>query len=388
VYTPRVYSAPLDTVAPLTWYPIPNSAIRPVLYAWTAGIAIGTTLNLRSFDESGATYDPVHNRLLIWGGGHADYAGNEIYAFDLTTLTWSLVRNPSLNTDPTGAIESSGYYPDASGVADPQQPRSRHAYWYQAYVPAIDRYCSFGVTYTYPHAISLPNVDCYDFVAQRWERKTDTPTFDGLAWAVYDPQTQHVFVHGLQWDSAKGFWAEYDPAANTWTRRSNAPSGAKAKAAPLIDTLRHRIVLLGAGELRVVPLAPTGLFTSQVATLTGATEILNMVRGGFAYDSVHDRYVAWSGDAANLLAPTDMWIIDPTTWVVTKVTPAAPQGAPTMPATFGGQTNTNGVYGRWAYIPSLSGFILVNNHLDETVWFVRLPDTSIPSVTNLTLTFQ
>ena len=38
---------------------------------------------------SSAALDPDSSRLLVWGGGHADYAGNEVYAFDLRSLQWT-----------------------------------------------------------------------------------------------------------------------------------------------------------------------------------------------------------------------------------------------------------------------------------------------------------
>jgi hypothetical protein len=79
---------------------------------------------------SGGVYDPVLDQLLIWGGGHTDYAGNEVYAFDMGSLTWQRLTDPYTLIDAVGAVESSGEYPDAQGNPLPQQPRSRHTYNY------------------------------------------------------------------------------------------------------------------------------------------------------------------------------------------------------------------------------------------------------------------
>ena len=35
---------------------------------------------------SGGAYDTKRGQLYIWGGGHADYKGNEIYALDISTI--------------------------------------------------------------------------------------------------------------------------------------------------------------------------------------------------------------------------------------------------------------------------------------------------------------
>jgi hypothetical protein len=43
---------------------------------------------------SGMAYDSKHHKLLVFGGGHWDYSGNEIWAFDINTLTWSRMYEP------------------------------------------------------------------------------------------------------------------------------------------------------------------------------------------------------------------------------------------------------------------------------------------------------
>ena len=35
-------------------------------------------------------------QLLVWGGGHSDYAGNEVYVFDLGTQRWQRLTEPSV----------------------------------------------------------------------------------------------------------------------------------------------------------------------------------------------------------------------------------------------------------------------------------------------------
>jgi len=138
------------------------------MFQFPAGTYFGNTTDIRFLDESGGSFDTTRNQMIIWGGGHKDYAGNEIYVFNMDTLRWTRVNDPAPRRDDNGSIESSGYYPDASGNPDPQQPRSRHSYWYQVYVPDIDRYCSMGASFTFPNSLTLANVDCFDFTTKRW----------------------------------------------------------------------------------------------------------------------------------------------------------------------------------------------------------------------------
>lgn len=62
--------------------------------------------------QSGAAADTRRNRLYLWGGGHGDYSGNEIYALDLNAspVTLRRVTDPTLppvNVDPNYAAQSS-----------------------------------------------------------------------------------------------------------------------------------------------------------------------------------------------------------------------------------------------------------------------------------------
>ena len=113
--------------------------------------------------------------MVVFGGGHNDYAGNEIMVFDIESLRWMRINDPSPRLDPDGAIERSGYYPDANGNPDLQQPRSRHSYWSALYVPTIDRYCAISAFATFPHRAWPQHVDCFDFNTKLWSQKADAP---------------------------------------------------------------------------------------------------------------------------------------------------------------------------------------------------------------------
>ena len=44
---------------------------------------------------SGAAFDSLRDRLLIVGGGHKGYGGNEIVAFSLNNLSWERITDPT-----------------------------------------------------------------------------------------------------------------------------------------------------------------------------------------------------------------------------------------------------------------------------------------------------
>src|ERR1035438_1259197 len=45
---------------------------------------------------SGGAADDQHQRLILWGGGHSDYAGNEVFVLNLNgTPSWQLFKYPT-----------------------------------------------------------------------------------------------------------------------------------------------------------------------------------------------------------------------------------------------------------------------------------------------------
>ena len=67
---------------------------------------------------SGGTVDQNRARLLVWGGGHGDYLGNEMYALDLGALSIQRVVDPSPATAQSACTST---LPDGA-------PASRHTY--------------------------------------------------------------------------------------------------------------------------------------------------------------------------------------------------------------------------------------------------------------------
>ncbi len=90
-------------------------ACRNVITAWSSGI-----------------FDSLRNRFILWGGGHGDYFGNELYAVNLGQIPPNLVRlnDPSpINTDLN----------DCKETLSDGNPNSRHTYGGLVYIQHADR---------------------------------------------------------------------------------------------------------------------------------------------------------------------------------------------------------------------------------------------------------
>lgn len=88
---------------------------------------------------SSFAWDPLRSRLILYGGGHANYDGNEVYIFDGTTRQWSL---GFYATDVVPYPGSPGEYVTVDGPL--HSPVSAHTYDNTTYLPVLDRYLTFG----------------------------------------------------------------------------------------------------------------------------------------------------------------------------------------------------------------------------------------------------
>ena len=79
----------------LGWQEIPNTRIRPLCPLPNADPGEFGVCQSVTGAWSGGAFDSQRNRLYILGGGHADYAGNEVYMLDVNLLQLSRLNEPS-----------------------------------------------------------------------------------------------------------------------------------------------------------------------------------------------------------------------------------------------------------------------------------------------------
>lgn len=340
-----IQAGPLEDLKPGCWYEVPNSHLYDVR-------PTGYSANVMS-PWSGGAYDTKRERLIVWGGGHGDYGGNEIYVFDVATLKWARLNDPS--PDP-GGEDTDGDRRLADGT-----PGSRHTYDYLEYIPdPIDRFFVGGGSGVYRDGQNKDfNTYYFDFNTLQWETKMvlGAPASIG-ATTDYDPVTGCVY-QGL------GHLYKWDTQTNLWTQEITYSNPGQEVTAAL-DPKRRKYVLIGqeAGWL-----FDLNAGSGQALASTGATEIQRPSGPGFVYDSISDKFVAWKGG-------TDVYTLDMDTRVWTKHAPASIN---TVVPT---QATGCGTYGRFRYIPSRNLFIGVNG-VTENVYFYRLttvvPDTTAPT---------
>lgn len=333
---------------PLGWHAIPNTKLSeickedPALHATEGCAAIIA-------DWNSGIADTKRNRLLFWGGGHAGYAGNEVYALDLNQH--ALVRLTSPSLPPVKCVAE---------LSNPTGPNSRHTYNGLAYIEDADQMFVFGGAAYRGNDNCQPSPDP-EFVGYGG-RMTDTWTLDlaNLLWmrrdptkgkgrpataypnlgegvvADYDPVTRKVIVG----DTAA--WYSYDAKTNTYAQLNHRALFSYLMTGA-IDTERRLFVLFGGGQARAFDLHHNSLLNWDEET-KGCEPVQNTSYPGVAYDSTQKKIVAWAGGDT-------VYVFDPSSKVCTPVTfPVGP-----------GKQQGNGTLGRFRYFPTLSVFALVND---------------------------
>jgi hypothetical protein len=368
----------LDSVVPGRWHEFPNSRMDSVAAAPGAGaiiVAWGT-----------GVYDTERERLVIWGGGHNDYDGNEVYAFGpLTSDTprWTRLTEPSR--------------PPARNVARGAdgRPVSRHTYNLLTYLPApLNKMMSCAIGSRHNDGSAAPGVDFYDFTidgraGQPWSAGPTAP-FNGFpgGFCIFNPVTQSVWYQPTGTSTPR--LQEYRLATNSWTSFPVDVSEDRDPT-PAIDTRRNLMVTVGRPlgsttnyALLLYDLSRPGDRPIKI-TSTGPKAIENARFPGFIYDAANDQFVGWSGGAAiyTLKAPADP---KTGTWVWSQLQlDSGNTVTPTRVAGVKQSGNEIGTFGRFRYVPSQQGVIVVNAG-DESVYFFKLPGASAARLPSVTIT--
>jgi len=296
---------------------------------------------------SGAIWDAAGRRMLAFGGGHHDYAGNEVMAFNPDSGLWSLLMPPS--PAPPAITAGPAAYPDGT-------PASRHTYSGITYVPWVGAGGGMFV-YSGSHwslgGWGSPGTDAWmlDLAAKAWTRLAYAPSGYVAAMATCDPSRQAIWIV-----SSDGKVCRYDSERNRWTVASAFQNGSDAAATFVYHPVTKRLYAAGNTTFN-----PPKVFdaTSRSPSISNFPIIgPNMAKGG---------PVLVADPLAPLLYTVDrgvVWQIDARSGKAV----ALPSGGVTPTA-----ENGQGTFGRGQLDPQMRRLLLVNR-IDEPVFAYQLPD--------------
>lgn len=346
------------------WVALPNSTLTSSGVGWSGASPGGTgnyttlvtawgggVLNTTGLYRSGTFVAGTF--LVLFGGGHGDYGGNELYAYgplENDTPTWSRLNDPSIPA-PDDVSRASGY------------PVSRHTYDTLVYLPGQNRMLCIGAP-GYYHTGSAFNVgDVFDFdvdptAANPWSTAdTGFPSYNGGGAGTISLLSGYDTTTGKAWGIGKGngqALGAYDSGAGTWTSYSkDNPSGPSAGKAALAGSIGKLVFMTGT-TVYVQDLSNPSSSLYTPSTTGTAPDVGN--GGALEWDAAGSRFVLRSsGKTLYFLTPGANPDSGGDAWAWSNTTPA---GGVTPDAAV-----ANGTYGRFRMVPApLRGALLMPAH--------------------------
>jgi hypothetical protein len=341
----------------------------------TRGLYVGSTFTAGNF-------------LVVYGGGHTDYGGNEVLAFgslDNNSPAWNRLRD-STAPHPVNV--------DTNATGDPV---SRHVYNSLVYVPDSAKMYMMGAGFRFTDAAASPPLITYNFNQtspnsnKPWGHKTAvTATFGDVA--AYDPVLNRIWYHDNT-AAGGGNVAYHDVSANTNTSGSfRSPLLSLGNPMSAMDSSLGLWGMWdranGLGFFR-----NNGGVTNDYyrPTTTGNKPCRHSGSGAsnnegtMAFDKSRNAFVFWLArdSACSVQDRRNLFILTPpatspyaggNAWVWTRETPSGT--TPTVAV-------TNSTFGRFQYVDAVDirGYILQNDWTDSVYFYLDSSATTYSAST-------
>ncbi len=337
----------LTSISAGQWREIPKTALKEVFPSQSGHPGWGT-IGPRGVVAawSGAAFDAQRNVLIITGGGHSDYGGNEVYEFNLGAARWERT------TDPSKVIR--GAKPGEYAVVDSEAPVASHTYDGLVHLPDTNQMFKFGGSFYGNGSPYDRHAYLFDLATKQWKRGSEAPMYVLQVNSDYDPITGQVII-----GTGTGLMT-YDPIANAWKSRPQLDPSTAA-AAGVLDPERRLFVQSIVAKPEISFYFLDKLSGRQKAPISGETNWPSA--SGMAYHAPSKRMVIWGGGR-------NVWAFNTNDWQVRKY--ENPSGDAPFPLRSNGDVKSAGIYGRWQYVPDYDVFIAYN-HTGDNVWIYKLP---------------
>lgn len=387
---------------------VPNGNPAAIVHAW-----------------SSFAWDSNRGDLLLFGGGHANYSGNEMYVWKGTDGSWTRGSLPS-------RLERFGSTPTVF-IIDNAAPQSAHTYDNNIYLPINDMFVTFGgAAFNSGGEFVVKGSDGKPVAAGPWmwdPTKADASKVGGTDGSGYNPNS----LGGTMWSNQNGQWVGATGSSHTegYTayRQENGKdviyvAGPGGGGWPSL--YRYQVGNVRAGELGVYEKvgiawnAPSFQGTATIDTDNGlyirttsvngfqkglaiwdlsksnaanpdsnrdiaiklvntdGSQFLMNVDFGIDYDSASHKILMWDGSSkgkvwsVEVAKDSDGKVLP--TWTVTELpstTFAEPSGS-----------FQTGVLGKWKYVSELNAYVALNEFSDVTkdaeVWLYKPFTAAVP----------
>jgi hypothetical protein len=320
---------------------------------------------------SGMAFTPEEGplgSLVLTGGGHADYWGNEVYVFDLATSRWRRINNPSTALNGTNADADPVFNKTYCEYGD-GTPAASHTYDHLRCVPGKNELLVIGASAGYGISPSSWNgyAHACNLTTGKWRRASMNSNDMRLSQAC----TCWDSKRGKVWKALTGntgALASYDPATEMFTPylmtgRPNLGFDPVAFYHPGFDLMIVQHVVGYYKQSCRYTLTAIDLEKPNAGgaalTLAGdiPPDVISFTDSGWGVDwsPEHNAAFVFAGNPDH----SHVWRIDPpladaltNPWRVTKI--ALPRPMP------GGEPS--GIYAHWRYCTTIRKFAFVSHN--------------------------
>ena len=360
---------------------------------------------------SSFAWDSNRGDLLIFGGGHANYAGNEVYRWRGSTQNWELAALPSALGSRNIPVGGAEYAPESS-----------HTYDNSVFLPLADRFVTFGGAayqtggpffaenadgtlrrtgpYFFDPSKANPNkvggadssgVDPATPGGYMWDNRDiyARPSFVTAAPGSTEGTTDYTLENGkevIYISGPDGGGSEHrlakltindysNPSKDEWELLGINWFGSGGQGAGAYDPL-HNLYIKTLNESSQFTFwnldNPGAGNTNQLVTLSSVPSNFVMKgQYGLEYDPIRDRFLLWG--AGGEVFQLNVGNKDGTDWVVSQLTTEPNSSVPTPFAQIVNGQN-DAVLGKWHYASDLDVFVGLQGGYDGNIWFFKPSD--------------
>ena len=369
---------------------------------------------------SSFAWDSRRGDLILYGGGHANYSGNDVYRWRGVTRTWERASLPS-----EIMLTPNGFHTAIDGVD--AAPVSAHTYDNNLYLPIIDRFITFGgASYNTGNPYARPLTSSTSGVTGPYlfdpakadgnkvggttgshvQREGPFPdVVGGDMWTNRDvhqgnvsgnPPSSHIngmtayaqengkdviYVAARPGQGTDLTLYKYtindlnDVTQDTWERVGMYWNGPSDQGAGAYDPVRKLFVRTGPATAPITYwdlnfAAPNNRDAVAIPIDLSGGLNASLRSAGIEFDPVRNVFMVWYGGG-------DVWKLTPPTPVATSGWTMEKAGVPQgdMPSTDVG----TGVLGKFKYIAQLDAYIALQDPVAGNVWLYKPVGWQLPS---------
>ena len=365
---------------------------------------------------SSFAWDSTRGDLLLYGGGHANYGGNDVYRWRSASLLWQRAALPSQISPVPGILY--GMPVDGADHA----PASMHTYDNTLFLPLMDRFITFGgaafgsgagyLKQTAPNTFISTGPYLFDPTkadpnkvggttgsgvnpltrgGQMWQNRDTyvtgqgdlkpTSFVAGMTASAVENGRDVVYVAGRANFSTTAHLYRYtipslsDPTQDTWERVGLSWTTVAAEGTGAYDPTARVFVRTGQqgiGPFVYWDLTQAGPWNRDAVihpTDLSGRPLPSDIRGiegiGMDFDPVRVQFLLWRGGAEVWALRRPSGAVTAHGWTVHR------EAAATLPGPGSVERTGGGVLGKWHYAPDLDAFVALQHPVDGEVWLYK-----------------